>query len=116
RTVDFCSAALLLTRRTLFEELGGFDERYRPAYYDDADYCVRVWAAGPSVVYQPKAVAIHFEFGSTSPEASMELQRGRRPIFVSTHRPWLASQSVRSENLLAARSHPHGQPSVIVVD
>src|SRR5204863_4094984 len=43
RPVDFCSAALLLTRRSIFEQLGGFDERYRPAYYDDADYCVRIW-------------------------------------------------------------------------
>lgn len=116
RKVDFCSAALLLTRRAVFEELGGFDERYRPAYYDDADYCVRVWRAGHSVVYQPKAAAIHYEFGSTSPEASMELQMGRRPIFVSTHRRWLASQFASSEDLLPARSHPHGQPSVIVVD
>ncbi len=32
RDVDFCSAALLLTPRRLFESLGGFDERYRPAY------------------------------------------------------------------------------------
>jgi len=116
REVDFCSAALLLTRRAVFEELGGFDERYRPAYYDDADYCVRVWSAGHSVVYQPKAAAIHYEFGSTSPEASMELQLGRRPLFVSTHRRWLASQSPSGENLLPARSHPHGQPAVLVVD
>lgn len=116
RKVDFCSAALLLTRRAVFLELGGFDERYRPAYYDDADYCVRVWTAGHSVVYEPKAAAIHYEFGSTSPEASMELQMGRRPIFVSTHRRWLASQFASNEKLLPARSHPHGQPSVIVVD
>jgi len=117
RPVDFCSAALLLTRRSLFEQLGGLDERYRPAYYDDADYCVRVWASGHSVIYQPTGSAIHYEFGSTSPEASMELQLGRRPIFVAAHRRWLASQLPSdSASLLAARSHPHGQPSVLVID
>jgi GT2 family glycosyltransferase/glycosyltransferase involved in cell wall biosynthesis len=116
RRVDFCSAALMLTRREIFEDLGGFDERYRPAYYDDADYCVRVWTRGHSVVYQPQAAAVHYEFGSTSPEASMELQLGRKPIFVATHRRWLASQSPGSDHGLQTRSHPHRQPSVIVVD
>jgi GT2 family glycosyltransferase len=117
RPVDFCSAALLLTRRTVFEELGGFDERYRPAYYDDADYCVRVWRAGHAVMYQPKAAAIHYEFGSTSPEASRELQLARRPIFVEAHHDWLASQSSADDrDVQAARVHPHGRPSVIVID
>jgi GT2 family glycosyltransferase/glycosyltransferase involved in cell wall biosynthesis len=116
RPVDFCSAALLLTPRALFERSGGFDERYRPAYYDDADYCVRVWTSGRSVMYQPKALAVHYEYGSTSPEASMELQRGRRPMFVSRHEGWLSSQSSASDNLMSARSHPHGRPSVLVID
>jgi GT2 family glycosyltransferase len=117
RPVDFCSAALLLTRRSVFDALGGFDERYRPAYYDDADYCVRVWTSGHSVVFQPKGAAIHYEFGSTSPEASMELQLARRPLFVATHRSWLASQlSSQDWQWRRAHVHPHDRPSVIVID
>lgn len=118
RQVDFCSGALLLTPRAVFEGLGGFDERYQPAYYEDADYCVRLWEGGLRVVYQPKAVAIHHEFGSAaSSQASIDLQRERRPIFASKHVPWLRSQSSRaSANLVAVRSHPHRQTSVVVVD
>src|SRR5205085_6064186 len=69
RPVDFCSGALLLTPRSLFERLGGFDERYRPAYYEDADYCARLWARGYTVRYEPAAVAIHHEFGSVASRA-----------------------------------------------
>lgn len=117
RSVDFCSGALLLTRRGLFEQLGGFDERYRPAYYEDADYCVRLWARGYSVVYQPEAVAVHSEFGSAaSREAGIELQRARRPIFVSCHARWLSRQLSRADGALTARSHPHGRPSVVFID
>lgn len=117
RPVDFCSAALLLTRRDVFHNLGGFDERYRPAYYEDADYCVRLWSDGHRVVYQPRAVAIHYEFGSApSTEASIELQRARRPMFVALHADWLSSQLTKNDDPLAARSHPHGQPSVLVID
>lgn len=117
RDVDFCSAALLLTPRARFESIGGFDERYQPAYYEDADYCVRLWARGYPVVYQPKAVAIHHEFGSAvSSDASIDLQRARRPLFVSLHGQWLAAQYSRDAGVRAARSHPHGRPLVVVVD
>ncbi len=117
RQVDFCSAALVLTPRDLFERLGGFDERYKPAYYEDADYCATLWTHGFRVMYQPKAVAIHYEFGSsTSAEAAVQLQRERRPLFASKHAPWLSSQLARTDGVFAARSHPHGQPSVIVID
>ncbi len=117
REVDFCSGALLLTPRPVFERLGGFDERYRPAYYEDADYCARLWTAGYAVVYQPKAGAIHYEFGSAiSRETSIDLQRERQPMFVASHTQWLSSQPSRDRGALAARSHPHGRPSVIVID
>ena len=116
RPVDFCSGALLLTRRDIFEALGGFDERYRPAYYEDADYCVRLWQSGRSVVYQPNAVATHHEFGSASAGASIELQRERRAIFAARHKEWLSAQCSRTDGLLAARSHPHRQRSVLFID
>jgi GT2 family glycosyltransferase len=61
REVDYCSAALLATRRELFEDLGGFDLRYRPGYYEDADYCFRVRDAGQRVYYQPLSRVVHFE-------------------------------------------------------
>ncbi len=57
REVDYCSAASLLIRRELFERLGGFDRRYAPAYYEDADLCMGVRSLGYKVVYQPASRA-----------------------------------------------------------
>ena len=65
REVDYCSAALLATPRELFEQIGGFDERYRPAYYEDTDYCFAVRDSGRKVLYQPESVVVHTE-GMTS--------------------------------------------------
>jgi GT2 family glycosyltransferase len=107
RDVDFCSGAMLLTPRELFLRLGGFDERYRPAYYEDVDYCVRLWRDGLRVVYTPDALATHVEnASSTSPDDPLTLQRERQSIFVSLHQDWLASQPARSEGAHAARSKP----------
>jgi GT2 family glycosyltransferase len=63
REVDYCSGALLATPRALFRELGGFDERFSPGYYEETDYCFRVRQKGYRVYYQPDSVVIHIEGG-----------------------------------------------------
>ena len=115
RDVDYCSAAFLLTPRDLFLELGEFDDRYRPAYYEDVDYCVRVWKAGRRVVYNPLALVTHFEFGSASSvSASVAMQLERRAIFVDAHRDWLAAQAPPSaKGVLRARDR-HGRGSAFL--
>lgn len=65
REVDYCSGALLATRRALFMELGGFDVRFKPAYYEDVDYCFTLREKGYRVYYQPKSVIVHFEGASS---------------------------------------------------
>jgi GT2 family glycosyltransferase len=64
REVDYCSGALLATPRTLFMELGGFDVRFKPAYYEDVDYCFTLREKGYRVYYQPESVIVHFEGAS----------------------------------------------------
>jgi GT2 family glycosyltransferase len=44
REVDYGSAACLIVDRAAFERLGGFDGAYAPAYYEDADLCLRLGA------------------------------------------------------------------------
>jgi GT2 family glycosyltransferase/glycosyltransferase involved in cell wall biosynthesis len=65
REVDYCSGASLLVRKDLFERLGGFDRRYAPAYYEDADICMGVRSLGFKVIYQPLSRLIHYE-GATA--------------------------------------------------
>lgn len=65
RVVDYCSGASLAIRRETFERLGGFDEYFLPAYYEDTDLCFRIRANGARVYYQPLSRVVHFE-GVTS--------------------------------------------------
>lgn len=59
--VDYCSGACLLVRRRAFEQVGGFDLRYAPAYYEDTDLCFSLRDRGYQVMYCPEAVVVHYE-------------------------------------------------------
>jgi len=65
REVDYCSGALLATPLRMFEEIGGFDRRYSPAYYEDTDYCFAIREKGYGVYFQPECRVIHCE-GATA--------------------------------------------------
>jgi GT2 family glycosyltransferase len=56
--VDWLSGACMLARRDALEKVGGFDERYF-LYWEDADLCRRLRAAGYEVRYEPAATAVH---------------------------------------------------------
>lgn len=61
READYCSGAAIALRTSLFRELGGFDECYAPAYYEDTDLAMKVREAGLKVRVQPAAVVVHHE-------------------------------------------------------
>lgn len=61
REVDYCSGAALMIPEVLFHELNGFDERYVPAYYEDADLAFAVRKRGKKALYQPLSQVVHFE-------------------------------------------------------
>ncbi|MGB9804036.1 MAG: glycosyltransferase family 2 protein [Desulfofundulus sp.] len=64
RPVDYCSGACLMVRAHLFRALGGFDLRFAPMYYEDADLCFGLRRAGWAVLYVPGAVVIHYDGGT----------------------------------------------------
>ncbi|MBX2812665.1 MAG: glycosyltransferase family 2 protein [Myxococcales bacterium] len=61
REVDYVSGACLAIRKKDWVQLNGFDERYRPAYYEDTDLCFRMRQMGYSVWVQPAAQVFHLE-------------------------------------------------------
>ena len=61
RDTDYVSGAALMIEHALFEELGGFDELFAPAYYEDTDLCFRVRARGKRVVVQSASEIVHLE-------------------------------------------------------
>ncbi len=75
RDVDYISAAALAVRAELFAYVLGFDLIWDPAYYEDADLCLKVGLAGFRVLYEPLSRVCHLE-NTTSDDAGLNLQLG----------------------------------------
>jgi len=65
REVDYCSGASIMIPKALFDDLGGFDEHYLPAYCEDSDIALKIRDKGYRVIYQPLSTVVHYE-GLTS--------------------------------------------------
>ncbi|HET8898003.1 MAG TPA: glycosyltransferase family 2 protein [Rhodanobacteraceae bacterium] len=74
-TVEAVSGALMLVRRDVFEQLGGFDEGYF-LHFEDLDLCRRTRDAGHRVVLASQIRVVHVK-GSSS---------RHRPVFVAWHK------------------------------
>lgn len=57
--VEQPAGAFLMIRRDAWQQLGGFDERFYPIWFEDVDFCCRLCLAGLAVFYVPQAVAKH---------------------------------------------------------
>ena len=53
------AAAFWLLRKAAWEEIGGFDESFAPAWFEDVDFCKRVAARGWELRYFPDLQALH---------------------------------------------------------
>ena len=83
RDVDYISANGLLVDRQVWDAIGGLDERYFPAYYEDVDLCLALLNRGYRVVYEPQAQLRHLESQSTSTQFRSFLLERNRALLVA---------------------------------
>lgn len=97
RRVDQVIGAFFLVRRSVFEELGGFDERFF-VYLEDLDFSLRAMRAGWSTWYLADAVAFHKGGGTSQRVKAMRL-----------------CYSLRSRMLYAMKHFPKSQALAVIL-
>lgn len=65
RKVDYVSGCAVLVRREAWDAVGGMDERFYPAYFEDVDLCLRLRHAGWESWFEPEAKVLHDESASS---------------------------------------------------
>ncbi len=74
KDVDYITGASILVPRLIFEKLGGFDERFKPAYCEDSDLAFSIRKLGYRTVFQPRSELIHFEGISNGKTVKSEMK------------------------------------------
>lgn len=108
REVGWVTGAALFIRRTLFERLGGFDERMF-MYFEDKDLCARARVLGARAMFDPSFSMIHLKGGSSPGGMPANLRREYRKsqmLYYSVHRPPY-EQALLGNYLRLTGRYPH---------
>lgn len=118
REVDYCSAASIMVPKQVFEKVGGFDERYLPAYCEDADLALKIRSDGLRVIYQPLSVVIHYEGVTSGTDTSSGVKahqvRNAKQLF-ERWRETLATRQAPGQDLDRAKDRAATR-RVLVID
>jgi len=120
KPVDYISGAAIMIRSCLWREIGGFDERYAPAYYEDTDLAFAVRQCGYQTMYQPESVVVHFEGVSNGTDVSAGTKRYQQVNQRKFREKWqqvlMAGQFPPAENVFLARDRSRDRKTIVVVD
>ena len=122
KDVDYISGAAILLSVKLWKQIGGFDERFAPAYCEDSDLAFEVRKAGYRVVYQPLSKVIHFEGISNGTDVNGSgLKRYQVENSEKLKEKWaeeFKKQCVNTgnPNPFRARERSQGKKIILVVD
>ena len=84
--VDWLTGAAILTRRSIIDRVGGYDERYF-LYAEEIEWCWRMHRAGWRGWYEPGAVVTHVRAASTSHLDDSHAFHGHDPsLLIESHR------------------------------
>ena len=113
RQCDYVSGCSMLTYKWLFDEIGGFDVIFSPAYCDDPDYCLSALSKGFKTYVQPKSKIIHYGSISYS-ETCNDLMRRNNNILRTKWKEFFNSRTnydKRKDCTALTR-----KPTILVVD
>ena len=118
REVDYCSGACLAIPRMLFRDIGGFDRRYAPAYYEDTDLAFAVRAAGRKVLYQPLSTVVHFEGQTAGTDETAGVKQHQLKNRETFAHKWAAALAAHRPNGIEAdlEKDRWAQRRVLVID
>ncbi len=90
REVDYCSGACIMVPKDLWDRIGGFDEDYSPAYYEDTDLAFKIRKEGYKTMYTPFAQIVHYEGISCGTDVNTGIKQYQKINEVKFKNKWIS--------------------------
>lgn len=119
KEVDYISGAAIMIRSDLWKKIGGFDERYAPAYCEDSDLAFEVRKAGYKVVYQPLSVVVHFEGKSNGTDLNTGVKKYQVENNLKLREKWKEEfQNLydNGQHVFKARERSRDKKVILIID
>lgn len=119
KEVDYISGAAMMIRSSLWNKIGGFDERFAPAYYEDTDLAFAVRREGFRVVFQPKSVVVHYEGMSNGTDTENGIKKYQVENKEKFKKKWteeLRNQCDNPNGLFLARDRSNHKKIAVFID
>lgn len=120
KDVDYCSGASIAVPMAIWQDLGGFDPIYRPAYCEDSDLAFRIREAGFRTILNPASEIIHHEGRSHGRDTTAGIkayQVENQQRFLERWRSVLERDHfANGENVVRARDRSARKPHILVID
>lgn len=120
KDVDYISGASIALPTRVWNDLGGFDPIYTPAYCEDSDIAFRVREAGMRTLYAPQSQLVHHEgksHGRDTGSGIKAYQIANQEKLLARWRGVLEKgHFANAEHVFLARDRSRGRPHVLVID
>mgnify|MGYP000147057855 CR=1 FL=1 len=119
KDVDYVSGAALAILKEDFDKLGGFDDRFSPAYYEDTSLCMDVrHKLNKRVTVNPLSIVIHHEGATNGKDENAGFKKFmsiNKRKFIEKHAKELRSYGLSFENIARDRDK-YLKGNVLIID
>ncbi|MBN8943046.1 MAG: glycosyltransferase [Rhizobiales bacterium] len=119
RDTDYGSGAAIAVRSVAWASVGGFDDRFSPAYCEDADLAFGLRAKGYRTIYVPTAEIIHHEGVSHGRDEASGIKAYQVENLKKFSEKWadtLRSHSPKGQRVAMAAARSRFKPRILVID
>ena len=120
KEVDYISGASILIKKDIWQQIGGFDARYAPAYFEDTDLAFEVRKRGFKVIYQPLSVVVHYEGYSNGTDKGSGIKKYQEINAKKFYDKWETvlkdEHFENAQNVFQARDKSYHKKTILVID
>jgi O-antigen biosynthesis protein len=120
KEVDYISGASIMIRSSLWKEIGGFDEQFIPAYYEDTDLAFEVRSRNFKVMYTPFSKVTHYEGKSHGTDVNIGVKKNqeinRQKFFTKWQDVLEKDHCPNGENVFLVRDKSFNKKTMLVID